>query len=385
MHPNFFSFKLESDPNTKVVETKAVAAKEGATQDDKGQEGSSAPETALTAREVLNSAENDGQGTEDSSAVRTESREHTTASALQGGESRHEASASHNERVPPDATPMDVDGETDAGEETTQSASSSAAVAMETDSEPASRVIEVGGSMEPSGSVGGHVDNDAANGMECSAASAEESAKAGGGDMSAGSDDKKSEVARFSSQQLVKSSEQGDVSTARGSGAKAETHEAMETDTANDSSAQVKRDPDDAKLPPSCTQVEAVPSPGGRSASLTAEQKSQREELLDRCLHALEYCLRRFAQHHKCRYRLAFIHFHSQVHKVNTRPRAQTLGREKSLGTRMGEHCDLPGLRSGAAEIILHVTSVDQRLSPCSVNVEIKFHSSASSVFLVHN
>lgn len=49
---------------------------------------------------------------------------------------------------------------------------------------------------------------------------------------------------------------------------------------------------------------------------LTAEQKAKKKELMDQCIYALEYCLRRFPQHHKSRYRLAYVYYYSPEHKV---------------------------------------------------------------------
>lgn len=49
---------------------------------------------------------------------------------------------------------------------------------------------------------------------------------------------------------------------------------------------------------------------------LTEEQQAKKKELMDRCIHALEYCLRRFPQHHKSRYRLAYVFYYSPEHKV---------------------------------------------------------------------
>ena len=53
-----------------------------------------------------------------------------------------------------------------------------------------------------------------------------------------------------------------------------------------------------------------------KRAPLTAEQQAKKKELMDRCNHALEYCLRRFPQHHKSRYRLAYVYYYSPEHKV---------------------------------------------------------------------
>lgn len=49
---------------------------------------------------------------------------------------------------------------------------------------------------------------------------------------------------------------------------------------------------------------------------LTAEQQAKKKELMDRCIYALAYCLRRFPQHHKSRYRLAYVYYYSPEHKV---------------------------------------------------------------------
>lgn len=53
-----------------------------------------------------------------------------------------------------------------------------------------------------------------------------------------------------------------------------------------------------------------------KRAPLTVEQQAKKKELMDRCTLALEYCLRRFPQHHKSRYRLAFVYYYSPEHKV---------------------------------------------------------------------
>ena len=53
-----------------------------------------------------------------------------------------------------------------------------------------------------------------------------------------------------------------------------------------------------------------------KRAPLTLEQQAKKKELMDRCTLALEYCLRRFPQHHKSRYRLAFVYYYSPEHKV---------------------------------------------------------------------
>ena len=53
-----------------------------------------------------------------------------------------------------------------------------------------------------------------------------------------------------------------------------------------------------------------------KPAPLTEEQQAKKKELMDRCNHALEYCLRRFPQNHKSRYRLAYVYYYSPEHKV---------------------------------------------------------------------
>ena len=65
----------------------------------------------------------------------------------------------------------------------------------------------------------------------------------------------------------------------------------------------------------------AVPAQGVASVEnkkppLTVEQQTKKKELMDHCIHALEYCLRRFPQHHKSRYRLAYVYYFSPEHKV---------------------------------------------------------------------
>lgn len=59
---------------------------------------------------------------------------------------------------------------------------------------------------------------------------------------------------------------------------------------------------------------------------LTAEQKAKKKELMDQCIYALEYCLRRFPQHHKSRYRLAYVFYYSPEHKETSACRDLLLG-----------------------------------------------------------
>ena len=68
---------------------------------------------------------------------------------------------------------------------------------------------------------------------------------------------------------------------------------------------------DSESSPAQCPQaVKNKPPP------LTAEQQAKKKELMDRCIYALGYCLRRFPQHHKSRYRLAYVYYYSPEHKV---------------------------------------------------------------------
>ena len=68
---------------------------------------------------------------------------------------------------------------------------------------------------------------------------------------------------------------------------------------------------DSESSPAQCPQaVRNKPPP------LTAEQQAKKKELMDRCIYALGYCLRRFPQHHKSRYRLAYVYYYSPEHKV---------------------------------------------------------------------
>lgn len=68
---------------------------------------------------------------------------------------------------------------------------------------------------------------------------------------------------------------------------------------------------DSESSPAQCPQaVRNEPPP------LTAEQQAKKKELMDRCIYALGYCLRRFPQHHKSRYRLAYVYYYSPEHKV---------------------------------------------------------------------
>lgn len=61
-------------------------------------------------------------------------------------------------------------------------------------------------------------------------------------------------------------------------------------------------------------------------APLTEEQQAKKKELMDQCIRALEYCLRRFTQHHKSRYRLAYVYYYSPEHKETSACRDLLLG-----------------------------------------------------------
>lgn len=61
-------------------------------------------------------------------------------------------------------------------------------------------------------------------------------------------------------------------------------------------------------------------------APLTEEQQAKKRELMDLCILALEYCLRRFPQHHKSRYRLAYVYYYSSEHKDTRACRDLLLG-----------------------------------------------------------
>ena len=71
----------------------------------------------------------------------------------------------------------------------------------------------------------------------------------------------------------------------------------------------------------STADIVAVPAQSSSAVEpkrppLTEEQQAKKKELMDRCIRALEYCLRRFPQHHKSRYRLAYVFYYSPEHKV---------------------------------------------------------------------
>lgn len=53
------------------------------------------------------------------------------------------------------------------------------------------------------------------------------------------------------------------------------------------------------------------------SIPLTELEKQAHRDLIDVCIHGLEHCLLRFPQHHKSRYRLAYVNYVSPYHKVS--------------------------------------------------------------------
>lgn len=109
---------------------------------------------------------------------------------------------------------------------------------------------------------------------------------------------------------------------------KMETDEASADATGNvemDEAAKVVSPTSSSEPVTSTADTAAVSVQGGsaeksaeksKRAPLTAEQEAKKTELMDRCNHALQYCLRRFPQHHKSRYRLAYVYYYSPKHKV---------------------------------------------------------------------
>lgn len=106
--------------------------------------------------------------------------------------------------------------------------------------------------------------------------------------------------------------------------------EKMEIDAVSNENGEAvqmdKNTSDDSSTPTTntmTTTAETVAVPAQSSPAvetkrppLTVEQQAKKKELMDRCILALEYCLRRFPQHHKSRYRLAFVYYYSPEHKV---------------------------------------------------------------------
>ena len=109
--------------------------------------------------------------------------------------------------------------------------------------------------------------------------------------------------------------------------AKPEKMEIDAVSTENGEAVQVDKTTNDDSSTPTTnamtTTAETVPVPAQSSPAvetkrppLTVEQQAKKKELMDRCILALEYCLRRFPQHHKSRYRLAYVYYYSPEHKV---------------------------------------------------------------------
>ena len=91
-------------------------------------------------------------------------------------------------------------------------------------------------------------------------------------------------------------------------------------DTQTSSNGHVPLAADTEKLPEQSVPLEKTERP-----PLTTEQQEKKKELMDRCIRAVEYCLRRFSQHHKSRYRLAYVYYYSPEHKVTQRCPCVTL------------------------------------------------------------
>lgn len=65
-------------------------------------------------------------------------------------------------------------------------------------------------------------------------------------------------------------------------------------------------------------QASAGSSRSSFEQPLTDEQKQTHRELIDVCIQGLDHCLQRFPQHHKSRYRLAYINLFSPYNKVRS-------------------------------------------------------------------
>ena len=151
------------------------------------------------------------------------------------------------------------------------------------------------------------------------------------------------EAEKLGSPELDKSSTQENVEEGNKSSADVE-HTRVETENNSTANENLENDAKPEKMPadgdvdmaeaskvvsPTPTREPVTTSPntvvdstqGGttvesKRAPLTEEQQAKKKELMDRCNHALEYCLRRFPQHHKSRYRLAYVYYYSPEHKV---------------------------------------------------------------------
>ncbi|RMX51696.1 hypothetical protein pdam_00008112, partial [Pocillopora damicornis] len=116
------------------------------------------------------------------------------------------------------------------------------------------------------------------------------------------------------------------------------THGTENVEMTENTSAILSTSPDEpvTETPPAVS-VTPTTDPAGVSASsvtpmentklpLTEEQQAKKRELMDLCIRALEYCLRRFSQHHKSRYRLAYVYYYSSEHKETSVCRDLLLG-----------------------------------------------------------
>lgn len=143
----------------------------------------------------------------------------------------------------------------------------------------------------------------------------------------------KMETARASDEKTEVDTKPEKMETANASDEKTEADskpEKMETDEApTDSTENVKMtenasvvsptppgDPVTAAADPAEVSARGVAAVENKKAPLTEEQQAKKKELMALCIRALEYCLRRFPQHHKSRYRLAYVYYYSPEHKV---------------------------------------------------------------------
>ena len=96
-------------------------------------------------------------------------------------------------------------------------------------------------------------------------------------------------------------------------GIKTEPNQAEPNVTPASNSDEVKKEAESGAVSPSAVSVEAVPPE-------SLDDEGRYMALMQRCIDGFMLCLSRFPQHYKSLYRLAYIYYHSDKHKVPLSP-----------------------------------------------------------------
>ena len=142
---------------------------------------------------------------------------------------------------------------------------------------------------------------------------------------------------------------------------------------------------DKPKTEPAPVPTKTPPAkPTTRKKPLNIEQRLRQGELIDCCLKALAYCLRRFPQHFKSQYRLAYIFFKSELNRVSLQCNYCT-GQGKSQHTWFDELSESPAtilmtpsnpysgyivVKRSSCGVLLHIPQRASTACACQWNIQ---------------